>query len=270
MAALVVATVTPLLVSAGAGAGALTPPGRQSRTSDAAIAGGDIYIWSSHSSESSGSGCTVSFAVRLVKTGARGVLTAGHCVGTLSGGPAYLVHQTERLAGDDTAPGDLLGRVTASRYRLGADGDSAFVQLAPGVSTAPVLFVGGAKSHATMPVVGIGPLAPGTKLCYSGAATGEHCGFTVQGGSQTLQFDGSGSDKVTIGNEWRAYGTDCTSRKGDSGSPVYTRIDGKAYAVGILSGGQAKAGGCPFYFTPVTLALRQLGLKLLTSSVATS
>lgn len=269
VACLVAAAAAPLLAPAGAGAGVGAPAGRQSRSSDIAIAGGDIYLWSSHRAETSGSGCTVSFAVRSVRTGARGVLTAGHCVATLVGGPAYLVHQTERLAGDDTAPGDLLGRVTASKYRLGSDGDSAFVQLAPHVTTAPLVFIGGPRSHSTMPVAGTGPLAPGVKVCYSGAATGEHCGFTVVGGSQTVSFISAGHSRIDIGNEWRATGAECTSRKGDSGSPVYTRVHGVAYAVGILSGGQAKADSCPFYFTPVSLALKQLGLKLIKTAAPT-
>jgi hypothetical protein len=267
LAALVAAAAAvPLVVTGGTAAGALTSPGRQSRTTDVAIAGGNVYMWSNHSPESSGSGCTLSFAVRTVKTKAHGVLTAGHCVATLSGGPTYLVHQTESLPGDDTAPGDLLGRVTGSHFRLGPDGDSAFVQLARGVHAEPLLFTGGSRSHATIPVAGLGALTTGTKVCYSGAATGEHCGFTVVGGEQTVTFSSAGHAKVDISHEWRATGANCTSRKGDSGSPVYTLVHGRAYAVGILSGGQAKAGGCPFYFTPVSLALHRLGLRLLTSS----
>ena len=74
----------------------------------------------------------------------------------------------------------------------------------------------------------------------------------------------SADGHVTIGNEWRATGEACTSRKGDSGSPVYVDNGGAAYAVGILSGGQLKRGQCPFYFTPVKLALKVLGLTLIT------
>jgi hypothetical protein len=107
------------------------------------------------------------------------------------------------------------------------------------------------------------------QVCYSGAATGEHCGFTIVGGSQNVNFKSS-HGQVLIGKEWRASGAACTSRKGDSGSPVYTIDGGVAYAVGILSGGQVKSGRCPFYFTPVKLALRVHGLRLITSKSATS
>jgi V8-like Glu-specific endopeptidase len=259
----VAAAVAPLLAPVGSGAGAAVPAGRQSRDSRVAIAGGDIYVWSSHNSEDSGSGCTTAFVVRSISSHAFGILTAGHCVSTLSGGPAYEVHQTERLSGDDTKPGDLLGVVTASHYTVGDSGDSAFVQLASGIREQPMVFSGGMRSHSSIPVVGVAAVKAGEKVCYSGAATGEHCGFTVVGWPQTVAFGSSRAHaKISIGNEWRATGTHCTSRKGDSGSPVYIRRGGVAYAVGILSGGQEKANSCPFYFTPVTLALRHLGLRL--------
>jgi V8-like Glu-specific endopeptidase len=245
------------------GAGAAEPTGRQSRDSGTAIAGGDIYVWSSHNTEDSGSGCTTAFMVRSISTHALGMLTAGHCVSTLAGGPAYEVHQTERLSGNDTEPGDLLGVVTASSYTVGDGGDSAYIQFAPGIGGQPMVFAGGMHSHATIPIVGTAPVKAGEKVCYSGAATGEHCGFTVVGWPQTVAFGASRDHaKISIGNEWRATGTDCTSRKGDSGSPVYIRRGGVAYAVGILSGGQLKPNSCPFYFTPVTLALKTLGLRL--------
>lgn len=245
---------------------------RQSRNSDVAIAGASIYLWSSHASEYKGSGCTLSFSVRSRRTGRDGALTAGHCVTTTNGGPTYLVHQTESLPNDGTAPGDLLGQVFGSKFVVGEDGDSAFVKLVNGRAARPLVFSGGTSSRSAIPVAGVVAPEPGLQVCYSGAATGEHCGFTVVGGSQTVSFK-SGRNHVQIGNEWRAEtddGTGCTSRKGDSGSPVYEINNGQAYAVGILSGGQVKPGQCPFYFTPVTLALRELGLSLITSPASTT
>jgi hypothetical protein len=259
--------MTPLLAPLGDGAGAAEPAGRQSRLSDTAIAGADIYVWSSHTSDASGSGCTASYVVRSMSTHALGVLTAGHCVATLVGGPSYVVHQTELLPGDDTEPGDLLGTVAAGDYTVGANGDSAFVRLAPGVGEQPSIFAGGVHSRTAIPVMGLAQLKDGDHVCYSGAASGEHCGFTVVGPPLTVAFSAAGSRrKVAISHEWRATGTDCTSRKGDSGSPVYIRHDGVAYAIGILSGGQVKANSCPFYFTPVQLALTTLGLRLVKSA----
>jgi V8-like Glu-specific endopeptidase len=257
--------LVPLFNGAGAGAGPSSAAGRQSRDSRMAIAGGDIFLWSSHASENSGNGCTMAFSVRSRSTGALGVITAGHCVATLPGGPAFMVHQTERLPGDDTAPGAYLGRVTRSNYRLGSDGDSAFIQLGGGRRAEPYVFTGGTRSSTAIPVAGLGQLQSGIQVCYSGATSGEHCGFTVEGPPEDVNFKSNGS-QVTISHEWRATGADCTSRKGDSGSPVYIRSGGVAYAVGILSGGQVQPNSCPFYFTPIKLALQLYDVRLRTAS----
>jgi hypothetical protein len=243
---------------------------RQSRTSDIAIAGGSVFLWSKHTGQNSGSGCTIAFSVRSISTGQKGALTAGHCVATLEGGPKYFVQQTQSLPNDATAPGDLLAKVSGRSYVVGPNGDSAFAALVTGRNARPLVFTGGSSSRTAIPVVGAREPETGMQVCYSGAATGEHCGFTIIGGSQDVSFK-SGRSHVTIGNEWRASGQDCPSRKGDSGSPVYVLDDGVAYAVGILSGGQVKQGQCPFYFTPVKLALKVLGLTLITAkSGATS
>ncbi|HVT65920.1 MAG TPA: hypothetical protein VHD81_12265 [Mycobacteriales bacterium] len=261
-----------MLASATASAGSHVSKAasRQSRTSDVAIAGGSVFMWSKHSGQDSGSGCTLAFSVRSVRTGSKGALTAGHCVATLNGGPAYFVQQTQSLPNDSTAPGDLLGKVSGRNYTVGPNGDSAFASLVSGRNARALLFTGGRSTRTAIPVAGAMDPDTGMQVCYSGAATGEHCGFTIVGGSQDVSFK-SASGHVTIGNEWRATGQDCTSRKGDSGSPVYVYNNGFAYAVGILSGGQVKEGQCPFYFTPVKLALKVLGLTLITSnSSATS
>jgi hypothetical protein len=251
-------------VVAGSGSAASVPaPGRQSRTSGVAIAGGSAYMWSVHRSENSGSGCTLSFAVRST-TKRLGALTAGHCVGTLHGGPSYVVHQTRNGSGNTTDPGVEIGAVGSGQYRFGAEGDSAFVGLGFDRTARAAVFSGGSRSHRTMPVGSVGRLHDGIRVCYSGAVSGQHCGFKVVGRPRTVKFP-AGRHTYRIGHEWRATAAACPSRAGDSGSPVYTERDGIAHPVGILSGGQDHAGNCPFYFTPVKLALAQLHLRLVTA-----
>ncbi|HVS67570.1 MAG TPA: hypothetical protein VHE56_03385 [Mycobacteriales bacterium] len=269
-AILAAATVASASTVATAGSHTAKAASRQSRYSDVAIAGASVYLWSSHGSESRGSGCTLSFSVRSTSTGKKGALTAGHCVATVDGGPTYLVHQTQSLPDDGTAPGDLLGKVSGRHFVMNDNGDSAFVALVGGRRARPLLFTGGRSSRTAIPVAGVVSPAQDMQVCYSGAATGEHCGFTIVGGSQKVSFK-STQGPVEIGNEWRAQsddGSGCTSRRGDSGSPVYTLRDGVAYAVGILSGGQVKPGQCPFYFTPVKAALKVLHLTLITAKPA--
>jgi hypothetical protein len=235
---------------------------RQSRTSGIAIAGGDIFVWSVHRSVRTGAGCTLSFAVRSDVTHRAGSLTAGHCVGTLSGPPVYTVNQTRNGAGNTTNPGDQLGVVSAGAYRLGKNGDSAFISLIPFRQARPAVFTGGRSSRATIPVAGLARLRDGIHVCYSGAVSGEHCGFTVVGRPETTVFH-EGHHTYRIHHEWRARAQTCTSRAGDSGSPVYVKRADRAFAVGILSGGQRRLGSCPFFFTPVQVALSQLHLRLL-------
>lgn len=239
-------------------------PGRQSRTSGVAIAGANIYAWSVHRSEDDGSGCTLSFVVRSLATSQPGALTAGHCVGTLDGGPSYAVYQTRNVRANTTDPGIQLGAVSDGQIRLGKHGDSAFMALAEGRTTQASVYLGGPRSHRSIPVHGLIDPHSGLRVCYSGAVTGEHCGFRIAGKPVVVSFPHHGQT-YRIRHEWRVSGPTCTSRAGDSGSPVYVKRHGAAYAVGILSGAQKHAGECPFYFTPVSLALHQLNLALVTS-----
>src|SRR4051812_49210276 len=112
-AALLGAAAAPSTASAG------HDSGRQSRTSGVAAAGANVYLWSTHRSDSDGGGCTLSFVVRSRPAGKLGALTAGHCVGTLPGGPTYAVHQTRNLRANTTDPGLLLGTVAADQFRFG-------------------------------------------------------------------------------------------------------------------------------------------------------
>ncbi|HEX3823559.1 MAG TPA: hypothetical protein VHV79_03735 [Mycobacteriales bacterium] len=254
-----------ILTTASAVAAGGNVPGRQSRTSDVATAGGDIYLWSTHRSVKHGGGCTLSFAVRTATTHRSGTLTAGHCVATLTGGPPYVVDQTRAGAHNTTDPGDRLGVVAAGDFRLGKHGDSAFMALAARRGLTATIFTGGATTTTTIPVGGLARLHAGLHVCYSGAASGEHCGFTVVGSGATVTFP-EGHHTYRIHHEWRATARSCPSRPGDSGSPVYFKRHGRAYAVGILSGGQKHSGRCPFFFTPIRLALSQLHLQLFTAS----
>jgi Trypsin len=258
-AGLLAATMVP---ATAAGAPAI---GRQSRTSDVAVAGADVYMWSTHRSINSGDACTLSFAVRTKRSHRIGALTAGHCVTTIAGGPTYTVHETRAGRGNTTDPGLRLGDVHYGAYRLGRNGDSAFVRVGSHRRARPWIFTGGATTHHTIPVAGIAHLHDGLRVCYSGAVSGEHCGFKIVGRPATVTFR-DGARTLRIAHEWRATRGTCTSRLGDSGAPVYVRKGGKAYAVGILSGGQERASKCPFYFTSVVLALSRLKLTLLTAS----
>jgi hypothetical protein len=102
-------------------------------------------------------------------------------------------------------------------------------------------------------------------VCYSGAASGEHCGFTVGAYSRTAVFSRNGR-RYRIAHEWRASRRRCPSTDGDSGAPVYVKRHGKAYAVGMLSGAAGSGNGCPLLFTALSTSLQALHLRLLIAS----
>lgn len=255
------ACVAAVLVPATAAAAtSADTSGRQSRTSHVAIAGGDIYLWSTHHRSANGGSCSLAFAVHDA-SGDSGSLTAGHCVATLSGGPSYAVFQTQAGSRHRTYLGDRLGTVSAHRFHVGKRGDNAMVALATDRVSRARIFTGGTRSTTTIPVtrdtdphVGLG------HVCFSGSRSGEQCGYTVRYAHRTVSFEDHGHT-YRIHHEWAAGGA-CTSGPGDSGSPVYVKHGSHAIALGILSGSGTVSGHCVFFFTPVSLALRTLHLHL--------
>ena len=247
----------------GAPASAAGSPNRQSRTSDVAIGGADVFLHSEHSNSQLGGTCSIAFAVE--KKGVDAALTAGHCAKALSGGPSYDVYRTTLTRKGVTDPGVTIGTVRAGEFNVGKLGDNALITLAAGVSAEPSVFTGGVASSTTRPVSGVtAPHVGLAKLCYSGARTGQHCGLTVTAGSQTLPFK-EGKHTYTIHHEWTALGA-CTAKPGDSGAPIFVKHGRSVRAVGILSGGSDPSNGkCAVYFTPLSTALAALHVKLLTS-----
>jgi V8-like Glu-specific endopeptidase len=253
-----------LTASAVASPAAAASAGRQSRSSHLAIAGADVYLWSSHRSDRSGGACTLAFSVRTA-SGHTGALTAGHCLELLRGGPSYTVHQTRYGKGNTSDVGDVLGSVTRGESHAGGDGDNAFVALAGGSQAEPSVFTGRRATKTAATVVGHRSVHDGqSHVCFSGAISGEHCGLVVRGPARTITFHQDGRT-LRIAHERTAYGS-CSARPGDSGAPVYVRHGSSVWAIGILSGGGTVNGQCVTLFTPLSLALRHLHVSLLTRS----
>lgn len=258
MAIVVVASVLATAGIASADPGA----SRQSRASHVAVGGGDIYLWSRHHGHATGAGCSLAFAVYDAH-GRAAALTAGHCVATLQGGSPYRVYQSRR-SGRTVYLGDRLGVITARHYHAGRHGDNALITLAAGRRAEPDVFTGGRRSSTTHPVAGAAQPSRGmTGVCYSGAASGEHCGFRIVQGPQTMPFDDRGRHFL-IGHEWAMVGP-CTARTGDSGAAVYRPAPNGDVALGILSAGGTVGNQCAVFFTPLSVALRQLHASLMTS-----
>lgn len=257
LAASLAPTLTPTAAATATGAS------RQSRASHVAVGGGDIYLSGRHHGRASGAGCSLAFAV-LDASDNPAALTAGHCVATLSGTSPYRVYQSRR-SGHTVYLGDRLGAVRAGQYHAGRHGDNALISLAAGRRAEPDVFIGGRRSTRTAPITSaVQPARGMSGLCYSGATTGEHCGFRIVQGPHTIPFDDRGHHYV-IRHEWAMVGP-CTARAGDSGAPVYRPGPNGDGAVGIVSAGGSVGNRCAVYFTPVALAMRHLHASLMTAS----
>lgn len=262
--ALAVAAAVALLPGLAVAGASTASAGRQSLTSDTARGGANVYLHSAHATSRSGSSCTLGFPVKR-RNGARGVLTAGHCVAVLPHGAPYDVFETKSGRSNTTYVGEQLGEVPARRYHVGTEGDNALVLLADGRDAKPQIYTGDATSAATAAVIGSrAPKVGMAHLCYSGAVSGEHCGFRIRYRPRTMRFD-ERSRTLRIHHEWPATGR-CTAKAGDSGSPVFLKRGSRVLAVGILSAGGTVNGHCAIFFTSVAMATSSLHVKLLHSS----
>jgi hypothetical protein len=201
--------------------------------------------------------CTSSFALRQKTDGMLLGLSAGHCSDypRVSNG----VFETENV---DRAKGDsklfTLGTAIANSY-AGGDGPDAmqFTIHGAGLAAQEIQRDGGAPLR----VVGVAPwsrLRKGRTVCYVGVVTGgPHCG-RIHGQSSFPQ-----RSPVTC-----ARGI--TSRKGDSGGPVFTRPNerGEVRAVGVLSRSSVGALGRDMCFTPIQIVLETFAAELPTGAFA--
>ena len=163
--------------------------------------------------------CTTGFPI-VTGAGEHRIVTAAHCnkrVGALvrDGAGQRLGTVTHRAPEVDAQLIDPVGEDGTAGTVLGGPWDAT-------------------RDHERyrFPVAAVQRPAVGQRICSSGAVTGEHCatiratGIAWSCGEQTCHgFRASRDDGgVVVGG-------------GDSGGPMYTVIDGKAYARGMIDGG---------------------------------
>jgi V8-like Glu-specific endopeptidase len=163
--------------------------------------------------------CTTGFSI-VTEAGDHRIVTAAHCnkkVGDLvrDGAGQPLGTVTHRAPGIDAQLIEPVGGTTTAGAVLGGPWDAT-----------------SAHDRYQFPVATVQRPAVGQHICSSGAVTGEHCS-TIRAtdiawtcGEKTCHgFRASRDDGgVVVGG-------------GDSGGPMYTVIDGKAYARGMIDGG---------------------------------
>lgn len=189
--------------------------------------------------------CSTGFGFRSA-TGAPQMLTAGHCFPT---------NRTETIAATafTSGYGYLMGVAGASSYRNGDGsvavngrqvGDMAVINIEAGKSAAPAIFVGNVNPGTAMTVGGVNNTTSinGGAFNASGRTTGETTGWQVRTANSSYTDSTTGD---VVGPVVRAEKQGACIQPGDSGGPTYTVTNGKAFAVGIISGG---GGGGSDYF----------------------
>jgi streptogrisin C len=192
--------------------------------------------------------CSAGFNVRNNSTGARYMITAGHCVNSGS----YVYGHNDNGPGN---PGRYFGHTLESWYTAGIDdaivrGTSSTWTQGPWVDTNP--YHGGVIS-----INGVSRAPVGAAICKSGMTTKWTCGSIV-----------AHNVSVTYSSGQTLYGlnqhTACT-RPGDSGGAYVNNSSGWK-AEGIHSGGNGRSVACSSssyrsYYTPMQTAMNYYGPK---------
>lgn len=132
-----------------------------------------------------------------------------------------------------TPNGAVLGRDVAQKYYR-SDDINAFVK-DNGASISPTVYWGDEKSNDITPIYGVTSYpSVGQSVCFSGAYSGTVCNNTVVDVHYFVNY-GSGGSYDELVHTKQSSGIPAVGN-GDSGGPVISVIDGKAYAQGVISG----------------------------------
>lgn len=202
-------------------------------------------------------GCTSGFAWDI--NGVPGLLTAAHCApdgyGNVHTPPNLTVGLiiTKRDENWSTSTGTTYyeNGYPKTVYR----GDVALIRNSPQSSEGKI-YTGGTTSSTSRYVAGMADYSPQPDdvVCTGGAATGEHCGFTIWDTNMDVRYILDGWDvwarNVVEADGW--WGGPCVDH-GDSGGPVYRVLQsGKVDAVGVISGfSNVPLAICHVYFTDI-------------------
>lgn len=184
--------------------------------------------------------CSSGYAVKI-STGAKLMITAGHCYGngtvvkTESGNSLYGIVFSRRLPTVTGSPSDM--EVIAGSYYAGR------------------VFTGGVNSSTSIPVVSAGPAFVGyNNYCHSGRTTGEQCGHTAV--STTAQVCTATGCKFPV----IAYTGGVIQQNGDSGGAFYAKDASGAWIRGHVIAGTSRTG----YIEPYTVVAATLGVSIVT------
>ena len=185
--------------------------------------------------------CSTGYTVQS-STGARWMITAGHC---FSNGASV---NTESGANNE-------GTVTA-RTLASLGGGPIDVEFLAGRSYSGRVFTGGVFSSSSIPVVGAGAAFVGyTDYCHSGRTTGENCGHTATSiSAQVCTATGCKSPVIAFTGGNMIQG-------GDSGGAFYAKTSTQAW----IRGHVIASGGGTGYVEPYTEITKRWAVTASTS-----
>lgn len=173
--------------------------------------------------------CTSGFAVRM-RDGGRAVMGAGHCTAPDGTNGATVVNGFQSSLCGSSGSGAMIGRVSDNLLTTGWAVDSMVVRTA---AAAPTMWLGARCSGTReVPVQGIGTVAAGARVGFSGTRRGEQYGTrtTEPAGCYDFGFWSCSVHRAMSSSS----GYICLP--GDSGGPAFRhRADGGVQALGVIS-----------------------------------
>jgi len=191
---------------------------------------------------SGGTVCSSGYTVKI-STGAKLMITAGHC---------YNNGATVK-----TESGNSLYGLVFSRRLPTFNGSATDMEVLAGSYYAGRIFTGGVNSSTSIPVVSAGPAYVGyNNYCTSGRTTGETCGHTAV--STVAQVCTATGCKFPV----IAYTGGTIAQAGDSGAPFYAKDASGAWIRGHVIARTPSTG----YIEPYTVVASTLGVSIVTSA----
>lgn len=188
---------------------------------------------------SDGSQCTLGFKATRTIGNVLGFVTAGHCIGGLTG-----------TSVKQPITGSAIGTASTAFYTNGVDCDCGFVILNSGVTISDAIYNTATSTYTPTSVTTQLSQAVGTLIKQSGITSGIQVGSVVNNDITDVRSDGTRINHSVQAN--------IVSNPGDSGSPI-TKSDSTNSLYGELTSG---AGGGVTFYSPENRVAADLGVTI--------
>ncbi|NYE20012.1 hypothetical protein [Microbacterium immunditiarum] len=175
-----------------------------------------------------GRSCSTGFRIGRFSDNAAGMLSAEHCGRDYIGKTWYYSSTSNSSSNIGNFQGMMsVSSVAATDTGLWTGGNVAVMY--------PAVFTGNHTDGGTLEQIrGANIAVVGNHVCYSGSRSGNACSNEVTATGTLVCYS---ITQCYYGTTWTSQTSSIEAAgNGDSGGPVYRRVDGKVYASGIISG----------------------------------